>query len=643
MYAKPDDFAFFEIHVSYFSGFIPTGWDAVSQTWSNTNAAKDWDGNLFTMNTQSVDTPVLIMGLIAGMVYVKIVAVDNLGNKSAPSVEFSANADSSQKTASFVVAASDSSPDMKAGADYVCDGDSDEVEINQALLALHTPDYPLNLLANGDFSKGDTTGWSAVGGSTLAVGPCADFYNPYPNSICVLVSNRTTIGAGISQSLSPSKFTSGVSYNLNFNTKVVTSGTVRAYVSIVDDNGSRNIELGTLPANNTWMTMGSGFTLTYTGTLKQITLNFVTNDTTNNFYLGRVYFYTGIWPTTYPSGKLILLDGTFLIKNTISVYLKQTLEGQGQKTIIKAASGFPNNTALITSAVENYNSGWTIRNLTLDGNASANSTISLTGINTSHSWNIIIDNVSITDFVRDINYPSTGIISASCVGYGSNSNNVTIRNCNIDTIRTGISLGGTYCNVIGNTITGCGSYGTGINVGGSGHLINNNIINNCTDANHATNAILLLNATNVMVSGNSIMENDTGIYAQSSSYCTISSNNLYKNTEFGINLYQANHNLFSGNNFKDNGSLGQAQLEVSGSGTGCDYNTIENNILRSVTGYPTISARGIDINGSTCDANVVSNNDCYQAGSSYGIYNSGTGTVFGSNRNNGGGWSTTPS
>ena len=141
------------------------------------NTEDDWDGFEIYVDTTSGFTPASgnlkdkgrkqrfeITDLTPGIrYYVKAIAYDTSGNSSVASNQSDDVAGSETTSSTVVVAASDSSIRGKAGADYVCDGTSDETEINNAVNNLssvggkvlllegtYTIDGPINLKSNVD-------------------------------------------------------------------------------------------------------------------------------------------------------------------------------------------------------------------------------------------------------------------------------------------------------------------------------------------------------------------------------------------------------------------------------------------------------------------------------------------------------------
>lgn len=135
-YNKPLDFKQFEVYISKTTLFNPTGWNGT--IWNGEpNVTAEWDGadnNLFMVTAAE---PINVTGLTAGTTYyVKVVAVDKSNQRSTPSAEYSPATGDTQRGSALVVAASNASPASKAGADYVCDGTNDEIEINNAISEL---------------------------------------------------------------------------------------------------------------------------------------------------------------------------------------------------------------------------------------------------------------------------------------------------------------------------------------------------------------------------------------------------------------------------------------------------------------------------------------------------------------------------
>jgi parallel beta-helix repeat protein len=132
----PTPNTYIEVNLSLTPGFNPTGWNGSVWT-ALPNRPDQWDGSTNNLYTLSAANPIDLTNLTAGTTYYyRTVRVDEYGNRSDPEIEKSFVAGDVQRASTLVVAASDASPATRAGADFVCDGTNDDVEINDALTAL---------------------------------------------------------------------------------------------------------------------------------------------------------------------------------------------------------------------------------------------------------------------------------------------------------------------------------------------------------------------------------------------------------------------------------------------------------------------------------------------------------------------------
>lgn len=151
-YVLPEDFSHFEIFVGLATSFTVTGFNGAEWT-TLPNATTAWDGGANTLFAYTKSMPYVLTNLNAqSTYYIKIVAVDLDGNRSIPSAELSTTAGALQRSTTIVVAASDADPAVIAGADYICDGANDEIQINAAFNAL-----PSLLIHSGTAQAGAAT------------------------------------------------------------------------------------------------------------------------------------------------------------------------------------------------------------------------------------------------------------------------------------------------------------------------------------------------------------------------------------------------------------------------------------------------------------------------------------------------------
>jgi parallel beta-helix repeat protein len=147
------------------------------------------------------------------------------------------------------------------------------------------------------------------------------------------------------------------------------------------------------------------------------------------------------------------------------------------------------------------------------------------------------------------------------------------------------------------------------------------------------------NAIGCFANGNTA---GSGITLEDSNKCTIANYKCKNNKDDGILLMiNCNDNTISGNDAEGNNQENSYASNIRLTNA-CSNNNIQGNTCRK--GEGSINPKyGIRIEDSTCEKNLVTNNDCYQSGVTAGISNAGTNTSFGAgNRNNDGTWSATP-
>jgi parallel beta-helix repeat protein len=145
-----------------------------------------------------------------------------------------------------------------------------------------------------------------------------------------------------------------------------------------------------------------------------------------------------------------------------------------------------------------------------------------------------------------------------------------------------------------------------------------------------------------VVNGNAVSSNSgNGIYIYETTDSNIGNNSCNNNGECGIEFAYCSDCSINGNNASANGANMDnfyANINLSGDGT---KNSIQNNVCRKGSGTQK-PKYGISISQSAITYTLIANNDCYEGGVTRGIYDLGTNTTFGQNRNNDGTWSTTP-
>ena len=286
-------------------------------------------------------------------------------------------------------------------------------------------------------------------------------------------------------------------------------------------------------------------------------------------------------------GKIILLEGTFIIDGDIVLPSNVTIEGQGLNTIIKVKDYTSNDINIfINSDDVNGNENITINNLKLYGNMLTNSNYwGYYGINLAMSNNCKITNCFIIECLSGIDI------------YSSSSYNIITNNVIDNCTSVGIFLKSSS-NVCSNNV--CSNNFVGIINWGTDNTINNNVCNNNTNAG----MIIGINALNNTITGNVVQYNGEGGIEICGDNNIISSNIVGSNSQNTDNTYD-NIIIYSDSN----------------------YNNIQNNICRkgSLANKP---CYGINIFTSDCNGNIVTNNDLYDSGVTGSFSDSGTGTIM---------------
>lgn len=351
-------------------------------------------------------------------------------------------------------------------------------------------------------------------------------------------------------------------------------------------------------------------------------------------------------------GKIVLLEGNYysIISNFELTKNNVIFEGQGQSTIWNLAS---TGAQFIVNA-----NNITFTDITIDGGSLASTVGSKIQ---NGKTNIKYNNVIFSNLSTGINNYST----ATSLG------NIEIRGCTFDNNSfdsINISIPAVKIIIKDNTFTNMG--GDAIDLDETKDLlIERNIID--TGAGRGI-TLLKVEIANIY---NNIIRNVDSIGISYSDYeineriCNIVNNDLYR-CGYGINGTGSSVGIYirtggdkfncSGNTIKYSGFHG---IHVYSSGNGAIHDnktigndgsgiyamsssnpSIQHNICRKTGIDSIVQSNGIWIHGGTIKA-LISNNDCYQGGSSngIGIYYTVTDTNFGAgNRNNDGTWSTTP-
>jgi parallel beta-helix repeat protein len=265
-------------------------------------------------------------------------------------------------------------------------------------------------------------------------------------------------------------------------------------------------------------------------------------------------------------GKVILLEGTYILDRGIYVPDYATLEGMGAGTILKANTGITS----ITRLLDLNCNGTAVRNLTIDGSEPGVTSGYIKGISISGNQNIIegllIKNCGSggIELYGNENKLINNIITDTGGGHGiylasaSEQNFITGNKC-FNCI-SGIYSSGKRNIFAGNIVQGNKSNGIEVNLIGTNVIISGNIcLGNATDG-------IVCGASNSIVEGNLCIDNtNRGIYV-SGTNCTVQGNTVRKSSlTSGIGLRVEGTGNFVTNN--DLYNSGQTKLSDGGSGT----------------------------------------------------------------------------
>lgn len=312
-----------------------------------------------------------------------------------------------------------------------------------------------------------------------------------------------------------------------------------------------------------------------------------------------------------PSGGTVhLLEGTYIISSAINLKNDKVIQGSGSSTILRLKDNLEVDTSIfITDYFNTGSHNISIFNLTLDGNRSNNVGIICTGLSLRGGRNIKIQNVAI----KNCNHG----IYLDCSSNNDPLTNVVILNCSM-----------TYCGAAGLYVPFTAS--------NDSNLINNITISGCLIERNDSYGCILPSLSNITVS--TIQYNGVAGLDVRGKNTTVTNNIVNKNEGPGI-IVDSESAYVSGNTVLENGRISEdtwANIFVASNSANA---IIQNNVCRKGTTIQTDYGIHIQFASNV----LVTNNDCYQGGSTAGIFDEGNNTNFGAgNRNNDGTWSTIP-
>lgn len=255
-------------------------------------------------------------------------------------------------------------------------------------------------------------------------------------------------------------------------------------------------------------------------------------------------------------GKVILLEGTYLVDGSIAINDRVTIKGQGEATIIKVRDGLNANiTVIVNSNSVTGNADIEIEGITFDGNRANNSSGVQSGISFSRA------SASKVNFCSVRNFRNAGIVFQSSSRDSS---------------------------VLSNTISG-NDVGIVIDSSEAMNIRNNFIVQNTTDNIYANNSSSILSSGNFLmnaangvaafgsssglnINSSIITGNASGVYLSSTSETIIYGNLLRGNTGSAIDALTASITSISENIIALN----------SGNGIRLDSNSLRHNVARNL-------------------------------------------------------------
>lgn len=263
-------------------------------------------------------------------------------------------------------------------------------------------------------------------------------------------------------------------------------------------------------------------------------------------------------------GKVTLLDGTYTVSGNITLDSRVTLEGQGYGTVIKIVDGRNADVNVIYAGSSKTLAQ--VKNLTLDGNKTNNSSGTQSGVKLdSGSSNITVENIEVKNF---------------------RNNGFTLAVCN------------------GNRIERCKLH------------------------NNDSSGIYTYQVTACKIIDNECYSNKlSGIHLSTiSQYNIVKKNHCYLNEQRGIYLSASDDNNVWNNVCKENSQYADDTYSNIYLDTDASKNNIQGNMCR-MGAHTNKPKYGILVSGSGCINNFVTNNDLLDGGYTANFYDSGTGTI----------------
>lgn len=401
------------------------------------------------------------------------------------------------RSATIVVAASDSSAKSKAQADYVCDGIDDQVEIQAAINALPDAGGKI-LLLEGRYIKGNSaaidlpsnTIFESLG--TIIIKPDAGNI-PYILK-CDSVDNVKIIG--------------GVYDGNNNNHTTITGNAYNIYFI-----NTTNSEINHVTSQNAGTTADSGYSIYINGCTNISVHDCIDINALHSAYTiysgcTHINLYNNFSINSQRHGFNVHNVSKCNISNNIVYGGSRGITFAGTVTDVNFVSNFISGTT--SSAVGLY--GTSFSRLKIDYN-----TIISCGRSTSQPA-IFLDNTATNTSA------SGNSIYDAYMGIGLYGTYLTANGNCIYGSATGIYVTGTRCSIQNNMLHTTTTYGIWVN-GGANNTICENGLNDC----HSP-AIYLVNADNTLIRNNIFTTTSGGIYVKidvNSSSCIATNNKFY--------------------------------------------------------------------------------------------------------------------
>jgi parallel beta-helix repeat protein len=505
------------------------------------------------------------------------------------------------RTATFVVAASDSMVQDKAMADYVCTGTNDHLVIQAALDALPATGGEVKLLE---------------GTYNIEVSPVMDSYQTLTGcGYNTVLTTSTALSGLITAAGGAGTEKQGIVVS-DLRIDAASTAYAGIYWDYVDNSEIRNVWVHDCTTNK-GITEWGGIQLLNCD-FDKIAGNRSYDNLEYGIQLGDFLGGTG-------SCTGILLEDNICLQNGISnIWLYDSSNNTVVGNIIQGNSL---SIYLITSD-----------NNTIMGNIIQSTSTAIYLDNSS--GNTVASNIiqTTSDGIALDSSNDNTITANNCLGCDTgidlnSSDNNTIVGNTLNTGNYGIQLSGNNNTMVGNIIQGNNNIGI---YSPSSDSSNNAITGNTIQGNSEA-GILIVGSHNNAITGNAITENGEAAI-QFSSSCdnnTISGNTI-KDNGSGIIINESDNNTIVGNTL-----IGNSQTSDNTKDNiylyDSDYNLIADNTCRRGT-LANKTRYGINIANAACDHNMVHGNNLYDSGTTGDLNDAGTNTHKRDNLSNAGAW-----